>query len=80
MESVAGKGAPFMYDDHFYPEIIEPEGDSPVPRGDLGELVITTLTKEAQPMIRYRTGDITRFVDEPSPSDRESSGARVAAE
>jgi phenylacetate-CoA ligase len=70
MESVAGKGAPFMYDDHFYPEIIEPDGDNPVPRGDLGELVITTLTKEAQPMIRYRTGDITRFVDEPSPCGR----------
>lgn len=70
MESVPGKGAPFMYDDHFYPEIIEPGGDSPVPRGDLGELVITTLTKEAQPMVRYRTGDITRFVDEPSPCGR----------
>jgi phenylacetate-CoA ligase len=70
MESVPGKGAPFMYDDHFYPEIIEPGGDNPVPRGEPGELVITTLTKEAQPMIRYRTGDITRFVDEPSPCGR----------
>jgi len=70
MESVAGKGAPFMYDDHFFPEIIEPDGDNPMPRGNLGELVITTLTKEAQPMIRYRTGDITRFVDEPSACGR----------
>ncbi len=70
MESVAGKGAPFMYDDHFFPEIIAPDGDSPMPRGDLGELVITTLTKEALPMIRYRTGDVTRFVDEPSPCGR----------
>ncbi len=70
MESVQAKGAPFIYDDHFYPEIIEPGGDDPVPRGDYGELVITTLTKEAQPMIRYRTGDVTRFVDEPSACGR----------
>jgi len=70
MESVAGKGAPFIYDDHFYPEIIEPGGDNPMPRGEYGELVITTLTKEAQPMIRYRTGDVTRFVDEPSACGR----------
>jgi len=70
MESVAGKGAPFMYDDHFYPEIIEPGGDSPMPRGELGELIITTLTKEAQPMIRYRTGDVTRFIDAPSACGR----------
>ena len=70
MESVPGKGAPFMYDDHFYPEVIDPEGDSVVPRGELGELVITTLTKEALPMVRYRTGDVTRFVDEPSPCGR----------
>lgn len=70
MESVEAKGAPFIYDDHFYPEIIEPDGDSPVPRGELGELVITTLTKEAQPMLRYRTGDVTRFVDEASACGR----------
>lgn len=70
MESVAGKGAPFIFDDHFYPEIIEPGGDDPVPRGDTGELVITTLTKEALPLLRYRTGDMTHFVDEPSPCGR----------
>ncbi|NND02568.1 MAG: phenylacetate--CoA ligase, partial [Acidimicrobiia bacterium] len=70
MESVAGKGAPFIYDDHFFPEVIEPDGDNAVPRGEYGELVITTLTKEAQPMIRYRTGDVTRFVDEPSACGR----------
>lgn len=70
VESVEGKGAPFIFDDHFYPEIIEPGGHDPVDRGEPGELIITTLTKEAQPMIRYRTGDITRMVDEPSPCGR----------
>ncbi len=66
MESVAGKGAPFIFDDHFFPEIVDPQTGEPVERGEFGELVITTLTKEALPVIRYRTGDITRFVDEPS--------------
>jgi phenylacetate-CoA ligase len=70
VESVESKGAPFIFDDHFYPEIIEPGGHDPVDRGEPGELIITTLTKEAQPMIRYRTGDITRMVDEPSPCGR----------
>jgi phenylacetate-CoA ligase len=70
MESVAGKGAPFVFDDHFYPEIVDPKTGDPVPVGTHGELVLTTLTKEALPVIRYRTGDITRFVDEPSPCGR----------
>ena len=69
-ESVAGKGAPFIFDDHFYPEIIEPGGFDPVPEGEYGELVLTTLTKEALPVLRYRTGDVTRFVDEPSACGR----------
>jgi phenylacetate-CoA ligase len=46
-------------EDHFYPEIIDPETGSPLADGDEGELVLTTLTKEAVPLIRYRTGDIT---------------------
>ncbi|MCZ7533374.1 MAG: phenylacetate--CoA ligase [Acidimicrobiia bacterium] len=70
MESVEGKGAPFVFDDHFYPEIVDPETGDPVERGQYGELVLTTLTKEALPVIRYRTGDITRFIDEPSPCGR----------
>lgn len=70
MESVAGKGAPFVFDDHFYPEIIDPKTGDPLPDGEQGELVLTTLTKEALPVIRYRTGDITRFVDEPSACGR----------
>ncbi len=70
MESVAAKGAPFIFDDHFYPEIIDPKTGEPVGDGEYGELVLTTLTKEALPVIRYRTGDITRFVNEPSACGR----------
>ncbi len=70
MESVSAKGAPFIFDDHFYPEIIDPKTSDPVPDGEQGELVLTTLTKEALPVIRYRTGDITRFIDEPSACGR----------
>ncbi len=65
MESVAAKGAPFIFDDHFYPEIIDSLTGDLVPDGIQGELVLTTLTKEGLPVIRYRTGDITRFVSEP---------------
>jgi len=70
MESVEGKGAPFIFDDHFYPEIVEPKTGDPVAVGEYGELVLTTLTKEALPVIRYRTGDITRLIDEPSACGR----------
>ena len=70
MESVAAKGAPFIFDDHFYPEIVDPKTGDPVPDGTQGELVLTTLTKEALPVIRYRTGDITRFINEASACGR----------
>jgi phenylacetate-CoA ligase len=66
MESIAAKGAPFIFDDHFYPEIINAKTGDPVPTGTQGELVLTTITKEAMPVVRYRTGDITRFVAEAS--------------
>ena len=49
-------------DDHFYPEIINPETGEVLPYGEHGELVITTLTKEATPLIRYRTRDITALI------------------
>ena len=52
------------WEDHFLIEVIDPETGRPVPEGEPGELVITTLTKEALPMIRYRTRDITRMVTE----------------
>ncbi|URA11384.1 phenylacetate--CoA ligase [Thermospira aquatica] len=51
-----------IYDDHFYPEILNPATGEPVAPGEQGELVITTLTKEGIPLIRYRTRDLTRFL------------------
>lgn len=59
-----------IFEDHFYPEIIDPESGEVLPEGESGELVLTTLSKEAMPMIRYRTRDITRFITEPCPCGR----------
>jgi phenylacetate-CoA ligase len=59
-----------IFEDHFYPEIINPETGEPLPDGESGELVLTTLSKEAMPMIRYRTRDITSLVTEPCPCGR----------
>ena len=53
------------WEDHFLFEVVDPETLKPLPVGEAGELVITTLTKEALPMVRYRTRDITRLSDEP---------------
>lgn len=52
-------------DDYFYPEIIDKETLEPVLEGEYGELVLTTLTKEGMPVLRYRTKDITRLINEP---------------
>jgi phenylacetate-CoA ligase len=57
-------------EDHFLVEIIHPETLQPVKLGEVGELVLTTLTKEAFPMIRYRTRDLTRLMPEPCPCGR----------
>ncbi len=54
-----------VFEDHFYPEIIDPGTGAVLPDGEEGELVLTTLSKRAMPMIRYRTRDITRLVTEP---------------
>ena len=54
-----------IFEDHFLTEIIHPKTGEPVPDGERGELVITTLTKQALPIIRYRTGDITSIIKEP---------------
>lgn len=51
-----------IFEDHFYPEIIDPDTGEPRPEGEEGELVLTTLSKRAMPMIRYRTRDITAFI------------------
>ncbi|WP_302082588.1 phenylacetate--CoA ligase PaaK [Salinibaculum rarum] len=48
-----------IWEDHFYPEVIDPQTGEPVEEGEEGELVLTTLTKEALPVLRYRTGDLT---------------------
>ncbi len=53
-----------IWEDYFYPEIIDPETGEPLPEGEKGELVLTTLTKEGVPMIRFRTRDITAFIPE----------------
>ncbi len=52
-------------EDHFYCEILDPETLKPVPEGEWGELVITTLTRECCPLVRYRTRDVTRIISEP---------------
>ena len=57
-------------EDHFLVEVIDPETLEPVPPGKTGELVITTLTKEAFPVIRFRTRDLTRLISEPCPCGR----------
>jgi len=57
-------------EDHFYPEIIDPDTCEVLPEGEKGELVLTTLTKEAMPLIRYRTRDITRLYRDKCPCGR----------
>lgn len=54
-----------IFEDHFYPEIIDPVTTEPLPDGQVGELVLTTLSKEAMPMLRYRTRDMTSIIPEP---------------
>jgi phenylacetate-CoA ligase len=61
-----------IYSDVFYPEIIDPETGQPVPEGEDGELVITTLTKQGIPLIRYRTRDIVCMTNEPCKCGRTS--------
>jgi phenylacetate-CoA ligase len=61
-ECIEAKDGPVIWEDHFYPEIIDPETGAVLPDGEEGELVFTTLTKEALPVIRYRTRDLTRLL------------------
>ena len=61
-ECVETKDGPHIWEDHFYPEIIDPETGDVLPDGEMGELVFTTITKEGLPMIRYRTRDLTRLL------------------
>ena len=61
-ECVETKDGPTIWEDHFYPEVINPDTGEPVADGEPGELVFTSLTKEAFPVIRYRTRDLTRLL------------------
>jgi phenylacetate-CoA ligase len=61
-ECAETKDGPTIWEDHFYPEIINPETGEVLPDGEFGELVFTSLTKEALPIIRYRTRDLTRLL------------------
>ena len=61
-ECIESKDGPVVWEDHFYPEIIDPDTGEVLPDGAEGELVFTSLTKEALPVIRYRTRDLTRLL------------------
>jgi phenylacetate-CoA ligase len=61
-EFVETKDGPTIWEDHFYPEIVDPETGASLPDGEAGELVFTSLTKEALPVIRYRTRDLTTLM------------------
>ena len=61
-ECIETKDGPVLWEDHFYPEIIDPQSTAVLPDGEVGELVLTSLTNEALPVIRYRTRDLTRLL------------------
>lgn len=61
-ECVETKDGPHVFEDHFLPETVDPVDGSPVPDGGAGELVFTSLTKEAMPVVRYRTRDLSRLL------------------
>jgi phenylacetate-CoA ligase len=61
-ECVETKDGLHIWEDHFYPEVIDPVTEAVLPDGEMGELVFTSLTKEAMPVIRYRTRDLTRLL------------------
>lgn len=64
-ECIEGKKGLHIFEDHFLPEVIDPETEAVLPYGETGELVFTTITKEACPVIRYRTSDITKLIPDP---------------
>jgi phenylacetate-CoA ligase len=61
-ECVESKDGLTIWEDHFYPEVIDPQTGRVLPEGEMGEIVFTSLTKEAMPVIRYRTRDLTRLM------------------
>ena len=69
-ECIEAKSGLHIFEDHFIPEVIDPVTEEVLPHGEKGELVLTTLSKEALPLIRYRTRDITYLYREPCPCGR----------
>ncbi len=69
-ECIESKDGPVIWEDHFYPEIIDPVTGEVLPDGELGELVFTSLSKEAMPVVRYRTRDLTSLLPPTSRSMR----------
>jgi len=61
-ECIESKDGPHIWEDHFYPEVVDPATGEVLPDGEAGELVLTSLTKEAMPVLRYRTRDLTRLL------------------
>jgi len=76
-ECIEAKDGPVIWEDHFYPEIIDPATGAVLPEGSSGELVFTSLTKQALPMIRYRTRDLTALLPPTARSMRRM--ARISA-
>jgi len=64
-ECAAARDGMHLWEDHFYPEVVDPETGDPLGEGETGELVLTSLTKEALPVLRYRTGDLVELTTEP---------------
>jgi len=66
-ERADARGPLTIWEDHFLPEVVDPETGEPLADGELGELVLTSLTREATPVLRYRTGDVTRLCPPAAP-------------
>ena len=79
-ETVETKDGLHIWEDHFYPEVINPETGEVVPDGEQGELVFTSLTKEAFPIVRYRTRDLTRLLPGTSRSFRRMEKIRARSD
>ena len=69
-EDVTEQRGSYLWEDHFYPEIVHPETGAPVPDGELGVLVLTSMSRTAMPLLRYWTGDITRLLPEENSTGR----------
>jgi phenylacetate-CoA ligase len=69
-EDASEQQGSYIWEDHFYPEIVSPETCSPVPDGELGVLVLTSMTRTGMPLLRYWTGDMTRLLPGPNATGR----------